>query len=374
MRTGAKHSFAAMVWTVILLTYCGCAQQNSAPPHPSLPLSGGPSALPYADINNPGAAPREPPPAGVRYLALADSLEKLREQTQPDLAWVDDDGVAIFCWVKLTPDGKSAVFTLDQAHQVLQDGRLQWGFFDPTVLDKVAFNTPLRQYFVLKFVRAEIKYPDDHYDGNNSSADLLSTDANGAAVYKITYCSEGGAGSSQERVRTYLIYSSPSGKLALATTDLGHTGNYPHTWQGSFDQFEFDLHWQPTASSASFEAKVRTITVDAVAAQDPRLNWPDLVRYQNGILSGPFPMKLKMDPVEYVDADGNVTLAALANSLVFYKGGPEVDDLLNSADRGTAKIRAAQVVLAKLQRLNPALNPLSAVPAGTHIVLPSNVD
>jgi hypothetical protein len=85
-------------------------------------------------------------------------------------------------------------------------------------------------------------------------------------------------------------------------------------------------------------------------------------------------MQLKMDPTEYAESDGKLTLAALVDALVFYNVEWFNAEWLKPAEQAAAKTEVTQAVLAELQRLNPGLDPRQPLAAGTRIILPANFE
>jgi hypothetical protein len=319
------------------------------------------------------AAP-EPPETeewveGVRFLARADSLEALRAMVKADFAWTDADGVAVFLWIKPDADRKHWRFTLDAAHRVNDHDKIFWCFLDESSDDGKTFGDPVTQFFVRKFVRAQLEYPgpDNDHDGNNSCVHLISENKTGGRVFELTYCSEGGPRANQEQVKTYLLYVAPDGRCFRATDDLGHQGGYPHGWLGALDEFKDRITWKTDRAWPPFEIAIRRDYSNYVASADDDDHSHDYTTSRDAIMSEAFPMAVKWDAADYVESDGKVTLAWLARAMAFYDSGWAEADWVPVADRPRVKNEIAAMWVQELVRLNPGVRPDEVLAAGKRL-------
>jgi hypothetical protein len=307
-------------------------------------------------------------PKGVRFLSRAPTLSDLRRTAKADLTWTELDGSPIFLWIQHRPGQSQWSFTVDQAYCVQEKDRSFWCFLDSQSGAGTDFQDPIPQFFCLKFVRSQIEFPGDHGDGNQNYVELLATNWQGAKVFKLTYCSSSGWRAEQEGVITCLIYISPDGKPSLATYNLGHEGIYPHGWMGESDGFEMSVIWTPKPAPAPFRVELRRETSWSVASADSEA--PYYTTFRDGEISGHFPLKMHLDSASYVEGDGTLTLAKLADTLVFYNSDWITADWVPEANREKVKADVTHLWLSELQRLNPGVQPQTSIPANKHIRVP----
>jgi hypothetical protein len=307
-------------------------------------------------------------PKGVRFLTPAPTLSDLRRAAKADLIWTESDGSPIFLWIQHRPGQSQWTFTVDQAYCVQEKDRSFWCFLDPQSGTGIDFQDPIPQFFCLKFVRDRIEFPAYHGDGNQSYVELLATNLQGAKVFKLTYCSNGGTRAEQEGVITCLIYISPDGKPSLATCDLGHEGVYPHGSMGDSDGFEMRVIWTPKPAPAPFRVELRRETTWSFASADAEV--PYYTTFRDGEISGRFPLKMHLDSESYVEGDGALTLAKLADMLVYYHSDWITCDWVPKANREKVKTDVTQLWLSELQRLNPRVQPQTPIHANKHIRVP----
>jgi hypothetical protein len=295
-------------------------------------------------------------------------LSDLRRAAKADLTWNESDGSPIFLWIQHRPGQSQWSFTVDQAYCVQEKDRSYWCFLDPQNGAGIDFQDPIPQFFCLKFVRDQIQYPGDHGDGNQSNVELLATNQQGAKVFKLMYCSNSGWRAWQEGVITCLIYISPDGKPSLAAYDLGHEGVYPCGWMCESDGFEMRVIWTPKPAPAPFRVELRQETSWSVVYADA--DGPDYTTFRDGEISGHFPLKMHLDSASYVEGDGALTLAKLADTLVFYNSDWITADWIPVANREKVKAGVTHLWLSELQRLDPGLQPQTPVPANKRIWVP----
>jgi hypothetical protein len=332
----------------------------------ALVLSGG--LFGCSSINHDSSCRLMDVPQGVRFLTQARTLSDLRRAAKADLTWTELDGSPIFLWIQHGPEQSQWTFTVDQAYCIQEKDRSFWCFLDAQSGAGTDFQDPIQQFFCLKFDREQIEYPGDHGDGNQSYVELLSTNRQGAKIFKLTYCSQGGWRAEQEGVITCLIYISPDGKPSLATGDLGHEGVYPHGCMGESDGFEMKVIWTPKPAPAPFQIALRQWTSWSVASADA--DAPDYTTFRDGELSGRFPLKVHLDSASYVEGDGVLTLAKLADTLVFYNSDWITCDWVPKANREKVKTDVTGLWLSELQGLNPRVQPQSPIPVNKRIRVP----
>jgi hypothetical protein len=332
----------------------------------ALVLSGG--LFGCSSINRESSSRLSDVPKGVRFLTPAPTLSDLRRAAKADLTWTESDGSPIFLWIQHRPGQSQWTFTVDQVYCVQEKGRSFWCFLDAQSGAGTDFQDPIQQFFCLKFVRNQIEFLADHGDGNQSDVELLATNRQGAMVFKLTYCSNGGWRAEQEGVITCLIYISPDGKPSLATRDLGHEGVYPHGWMGESDGLEMKVTWTPKSAPAPFRVELRRETSWSVNPNDAEV--PDYTTFRDGEISGHFPLKMHLDSASYVEGDGVLTLAKLADTLIFYNSDWITADWIPEANRQKVKADVTGLWLSELQRLNPGVQPQTPIPVNKHIRVP----
>ncbi len=329
----------------------------------ALVLSGG--LFGCSSINHDSSCRLGDVPKGVRFLTPAHTLSDLRQAANADLTWAESDGSPIFVWIQHRPGQSEWSFTVDQAYCVQEKDRSFWCFLDAQSGAGIDFQNPISQFFCLKFVRNQIGFPAYHGDGHQSDVELIATNRQGAKVFKLTYCSNVGWRAQQEGVITCLIYISPDGKPRLATCDLGHEGLYPHGYMSESDGFEMRVIWTPKPAPAPFRVELRRETSWSVNPNVAEV--PDYTTFRDGEISGHFPLKEHLTSASYVEGDGVLTLAKLADTLVFYNSDW---DWVPEAKREKVKADVTLLWLSELQRLNPGIQPQTPIPVNKHIRVP----
>ncbi|MGA2556220.1 MAG: hypothetical protein ABSG04_08095 [Verrucomicrobiota bacterium] len=313
-------------------------------------------------------SPAEKSPEGMRFLIQADSLDALLQKARPDLHWTDPDGSAMFLWIQTTNGPGHWTFVMDQAHYLTQRGHSFFAFLDESSAAGLEFLHPLSQFLVLKFVRSPMEFPaGDHGDGNVSFADLLSTNKDGSALFRIVYCSNSGFRAGQEEIKTCLVYISADGQCHLATRDLGHEGAYPHGAIGGRDGFEFQIVWKSRRPAVPFEIRLRAFadTYETGEYSDTR----DYTTYQDGLLVGArLPLQAKMSKTRYVEGDGQMTLLSLAGVLTSFYSSWITSDWIPQGQQPKIEAQVMAAWLVELLRLNPSLGVNQTVPKGQSII------
>lgn len=288
-------------------------------------------------------------PEGVNFLRCANSLPALSKAANADLAWVDDDGAAVFLWINRRNDPKAWTFVIDRAYRLNQHGSNFWCFLDHASVNNRKFDDPIAQFFIQKFCRETARVSSGHSDSNASYAELLSTNTDGSLLFKIVYCSVPGPGAHQELVKTYLALVEPGGECKLASKDLGHEGSNPHGHIGQWDSFEFKVKWGASSSQSPFEANIRKRK--SVFVTDANDNTPSYQTYQEGRLKGSLPYTLELSDRQYLESDGTNSLAYFASLLLTYQTGSPPEESKDS----TEHTRELRQLISELQRLNPRL-------------------
>ena len=330
----------------------------------------------------PGAAVAEPRvaaeevPEGVGLLHVSATYEELLEKAKPDLAWIDDPGpnaARLLLWVKgswAKPDEYRGTFTMARAYRFARSGKPFWALLGaardwPARRGSYAEIPPsVLDFSVQKCVREELVCPIPyHPDGTHNFVELLARNDEGAAVFKIVYCSLGTSQPHNEDVRVYLVYMAPDGALRLAASGLPEeSGRSLGGSTGVNYACDMRVVWTPESREAPFRVELRT-----------RAYWYVVTAYEacrDGTLSGAFPLKLRLGEERYVEGDGKLTLNALADRLI----GVHSEWIANWIHEGWAKPEDKELVTSQwrseLQRLNPGLNPATAIPQGQRIVIP----
>jgi hypothetical protein len=79
---------------------------------------------------------------------------------------------------------------------------------------------------------------------------------------------------------------------------------------------------------------------------------------------------MHLDSASYVEGDSALTLAKLADTLVYYHSDWITCDWVPEANRGKVKADVTHLWLSELQRLNPGVQPQSPIPVNKHIRVP----
>lgn len=302
--------------------------------------------------------PEDAPP-GVHFLATAQSLGDLIKQVKPDLHWNDPSYGPILLWLKRPHDGKPWQAAFDCAYHVRQNGRVFWALLDSNSTNGLKFENPVRQFFVLKFVRDTFAIPTkDIPDGNSSHGEILAKRDDGAALLKLVYCSLSGPRALQEGLITSLIYAPPHGKLQLACADAGEDDNTLNDVN-----FWTDMHviWNGPHAATPLHLKVTQYEDDYdMIEDDSRQQQLDLEICRDGVLDGPFPMKLKYAQKRYVLIDTPITPKAVVSLLMFYF------DLYTPAQRQKVRKRWIEAIKTRNPR-TPMDKPLAK---GAHLFIP----
>lgn len=301
------------------------------------------------------------PPSGIRYIAQANSLRQLCARTSPDCVWKEPDGTYFCVWCRTNAQG--LVFTLDRPYIFQIGGTHQWCFIDPSSGDGLKFEHPIRQFLACQFVREIIVVGAYHGDGNQSYAELLAKSPTGAAVYKIVYSSEAGARAHQEEIRTFVVYISPLGQCSLAARDIGREGNSKGGMIGYYHSLQLKVGWLEKNSPAPIEIEIKQFELMAETGESATL--PPLEIFQEGKLSGSFPLTKTMSGVGYVESDGTMTLAKLSSILTSY----EVYGL-NEAALDSIKKNLTKLWLQSLMEWNRNFREDELLPKGAAIALP----
>jgi hypothetical protein len=166
---------------------------------------------------------REPEeaPQGIRYLATADSLEKLAAQSHPDLAWQERDGAWTFIWIDRDDRGTPRIFTADCAHYLIQSGRTCWAFVDPTIAGPVSPESPVVEFLTVRLCRQRIAVPTELHDANQSLVQLVSTGRDGSEVYKVVYAQQAARGHLRNRRGLVLSIFRRTGSRSLPRATWG---------------------------------------------------------------------------------------------------------------------------------------------------------
>jgi len=323
----------------------------------------------------PGGADREKlrtaePPDEVGFLHVSDSYEELLAAVRPDLSWRDPDHLPMFLWMKpLAKDRWSIV--MDRAYRFRRDGKVRWGLLDFSARDGWSRQTPRNRenkfYRQKLFAREEINYPSEHHDPNHSFAELLARRDDGAAVFKIVYCSSTDGGHiHQEDVRTYLVSWSPDGVPLLAANELTFEAGRKSGWTGTNHSCDIKVVWTP-GKAVPFRARLR----------EKRFWWaergelPFYDEFRDGTLSGPFPMRLRMSDERYALGDGKTSLDALVETMIGYHFIQSSASSSWATPEDVAEGRS--LWRAKLRRLNPGREPGEPVAKGERIALPADI-
>jgi hypothetical protein len=366
-----KYRISILAGVVIALLCAGCQSREEAVSQSTIHQIQTPIATNISYQS-------EEAPDGVRFLNKADSLDALRRQAKADLTWTDPDGAPIFLWIKHNPDQSHWTFTLDEAHFVTQDRNTFWCFLDNSSGDGLAFQNPVNQFMLQKFVRAQIEFPfTDYHDGNESLDKLVSTNRNHGTIFEIVYCSNWGGNPLQGGTRTYLIYISADGKCNLVARDLGQNGTYSEGWFSEDNGFDFNVVWKPLRSAIPFNIKFRSWVDTEVSAEEGISYIPDFdyMTYQDGDLVGnEFPLMAKISAVHYVESDGKITLKSLADVLMFYYSDWINYDWIKPADQPRINAEVTKAWTSELQRLNPTIGLNQHIPKGQRIITIANED
>jgi hypothetical protein len=306
-------------------------------------------------------AAQEAAPAGLRFLHQRESLDRLRARTQPQLIWREGQEDHFFLWFER--DAEGPVFTLDRAYHLSSSGRQIWTFLDAESARELDFQHPIREFLAQKFVREKIRPDAPHPDGNHSYAQMLSQREDGAAVYNVVYSSLSGAGAHQEAIQSFLIYVSPNGECKLGAKGLDRQGGSKSGWIGHYRFLEMEVEWT-AEGAAPFQVKLRKGERMTEAGEGATL--PVLTIYEEGSLTGSFPLEKRMSGLRYLKADGEQTLNSLAALLIAYYSDWVMSDWVSGQQRNAVKLQWQ----GELERLNPQSPPDRTIPAGQRIAVP----
>jgi hypothetical protein len=302
----------------------------------------------------------------MKFLATANSLDELAAQAAPDLRWQESDGEQIFLWVDRTGTPEEWSFTLDDAHSIRQSGRTFWAFLDSDAANGRAFDSPEEQFMLQKFCRDRASASTRLHDGNQTTVQLLARRDDGAAVFKIVYCSTGGERAEQEQTRTFVIYIPPGGKPILAARDLGSEGGWNMGWIGYGVGNDATVVWHEHGHATPFHIKLRqSESVYARLEGNDAPNPYDL--YRDGLLQGPFPFRPTWEKTQYALGDGKQSLNDFAHLLAPYW----CDFLSGAAWASDADRRdAIEMLREKLHDANPSRPIDQAIEVGAHVIVP----
>jgi hypothetical protein len=346
---------------VALALFTGCAQTQQHRQIDSL-------LLPREQATQPTSLAM---PDGVNVFKSAKSIGSLERETRPDLMWLADDGNPILVWVKHRLHKDNWEFTASEAYLLTRSDQASWCLLDFPTNRQVEPQSAAWKFMNQKFIRQTVFSTNpDRPDGNVSYVELLSTDSNGARLFKLVYSSTGGFRAQQEWVRTILIYMTPQGKPCLAASDIGHEGAYPHGSLCRDDYFEFSVKWRrsKSVSGAPFDIAVRQVLNCSYCGEEADSFGYTTIR--DGQLSGPLPQVLKLSSTQHVEADGKESLTSLAKTLMRYNSTWSHCDWIPREQQPHATAQILAKWLGELKSLNPNVDPQEVIAKGAPIIIP----
>jgi hypothetical protein len=286
----------------------------------------------------------------MKFLDRDPSLEQLARRSGADLAWCDEDGAAMFLWVLEQPGRDNWTLTMDRAYWIEQDSKMFWGFLDRSSGVELEAPNPIRQFMTRKFMRQTFNCPTVIlHDGDNTVGEVLDARRDARAVLKVVYVSSAGRLPQQEESRTYVFYRDLEGHYQLAAGNVGHEGAYASGAGIQGDFWNMRVIWNAPGEAAPFHVAVKRGYWAVRSYNAPRAI-PEFTLWQDGVLTGPFPMKLSMSSARYFEGDGETSLERLAGMM---ENTPE----------------EVHLRLESLQRLNPGLAVGAPVPMGARVMV-----